>query len=93
MTFTAADPIASGLPYDVVAVGGEPPARLDQFVGDSSFVIARNGRRSRVCGVGRPNEPGVHFQEKDVDHDGKDVRTWQISQGDTGFCAAPLGMF
>ena len=94
MTFFAADPISSGRPYRVLAAGGQAPSTLDQFLGDARFTIAKDAAESLVCGVGSLHEGWVRFQEKDVEHDGKDVRVWQISQDDSGaFMAAATAAF
>jgi hypothetical protein len=75
----SADATASGLPYPVVAVSGEAPRSLDQFVGTSSFTVDKGSGESSVSGVGVRNDDGVRFQEK-AGLDGKDVRVWQIRQ-------------
>jgi hypothetical protein len=80
MTFAAADPIAFGQLYRVVEVAGHPPVRATDFVGAAEFSIEWHGSRHRVAGTGVPGSAYVlRFYEKDVDHDGKDVRTWDIS--------------
>jgi hypothetical protein len=87
MTFSSADPISSGRPYPVLDVGGAAPSALAQFVGDAVFTIDRDGTPARVCGQGCEGAPGVLFWEKDIGDDGKDVRTWQISQSGDAFVA------
>lgn len=84
MTFFTADPISSGRPYIVLTAAGEAPSTLDQFLGEAHFTIAKDGADSLVCGLGSLREGGVRFHEKDVEHDGKDVRVWQISQDGSG---------
>ena len=93
MTFSSAEPVASGRPYPVLDVSGATPLELEQFVGDAVFTIDCDGTRAQVCGLGSANEPGVAFQEKDMAHDGKDVRIWQISQSGTAFIAASMSRF
>jgi hypothetical protein len=93
MTFSSADPISSGRPYPVLEVGGAAPSDLAQFVGDARFTIDRDGTPAEVCGQGSANEPGVLFWEKAVDHDGKDVRTWQISRWGGAFVAESMPRF
>jgi hypothetical protein len=94
MTFFAADPISSGRPYRVLAAGGQAPSTLDQFLGEASFTIAKDGAESLVSGLGSPHEAGVRFHEKNVAHDGKDVRVWQISQDSSGaFVATATAAF
>jgi hypothetical protein len=93
MTFFSAEPVASGRPYPVVDVSGATPLELGQFVGDAVFTIDRDGTPAEVRGEGCANEPGVAFREKDMAHDGKDVRTWQISQSGAEFIAASMSRF
>jgi hypothetical protein len=93
MTFIPAEPVASGWPYPVLEVSGATPFELAQFVGEAVFVIDREGSRAQVCGQGCAREPGVEFREKDMTHDGRDVRTWQISQSGTAFIAATMPRF
>jgi hypothetical protein len=94
MTYAAPDPVSSGRPYRVIAVDGQSPGALEQFVGDTAFTIGTEGMESTVCGLGTMHESGVRFYEKDVDHDGKDVRVWEISAGpDEGFSATPTAAF
>jgi hypothetical protein len=83
----SADATASGLPYPVVAVSGEAPLSLDQFVGTLSFTVEKGSAQSEVSGVGSRNAAGVRFQEKDAT-DGKDVRVWQIRQSSQGSLTA-----
>jgi hypothetical protein len=87
MTFAAPDSIASGSPYQVVKVGGHSPESLKEFIGDTEFVIEGLGERHIVAGIGTLETDEVRFQEKDVRHDGKDVRVWQITGADHSFIA------
>ena len=65
--------------------------QLDEFFGAVSFTIDRGGEVSEICGLGVPDATGVRFQEKDVAHTGKDVRTWEVSQAGVGeFVAVPI---
>jgi hypothetical protein len=84
---SSVDATASGLPYPIVAVGDEAPVVLDQFIGDTMFVVVKSGAASQVHGVGYLYEDGVRFQEKASDG-GKDVRTWQIRRDDLGAFSA-----
>jgi hypothetical protein len=94
MTFSAADPVASGRPYRVLNADGEAPDTLEQFCGETTFTIVKEGARSLVSGCGTPNQDGVRFQEKDVEHDGKDVRVWQIARDGSGaFTATASAVF
>lgn len=93
MSFSAPDPVVSGYPYRVLSVDGSPPSNLEQFLGDASFAIAKDGTESQVRGQGSPRGLGVRFHEKDVEHIGKDVRTWEITQADDVFSAIPIAAF
>ena len=93
MTFSSADAVSSGRPYAVLDVSGAAPFELAQFMGEARFTIDRDGVPAIVCGQGCAGEPGVVFREKDVANDGKDVRTWQISQSGSAFVAATLSLY
>lgn len=89
-----ADPVASGVQFIVAEVVGHRPASLQDFVGRTSFVVrAHNGVRT-ISGVGSAVGGGVRFQERDVDQEDKDVRTWQIvNAADQGFAAQHVAAF
>ncbi len=93
MSFSATDPVVSGQPYRVVSVDGSPPSGLEQFIGDASFAIAKDGVESQIGGQGCAHGLGVRFHEKDVEHAGRDVRTWQIADADDVFSATPIAAF
>ncbi len=80
---SSVDATASGLPYLVVAVGDQRPSALEQFVGETSFVVSKSGTDSSVSGAGTLDEDGVRFFEKSLS-DGKDVRVWQIRHAADG---------
>lgn len=91
MTFVAPDPVSSGRPYKVSGTAGGVLENLKQVIGDASFTIDKDGVESVVCGSGVADETGVRFHEKDVEHSGKDVRTWHIVEHSAGqFLATPL---
>jgi hypothetical protein len=94
MTYAGADPVASGRPYDVSSVNGQEPTSLDDFIGQVAFTVASAGADKIISGVGSAVGDVVHFQEKDVAHDGKDVRVWQLSANEAGgFRAEASGTF
>jgi hypothetical protein len=93
MTYAAPDPVPSGRPYVVIAVAGEQPAALEQFLGETAFTIDKHGTESEVCGLGSRNESGVRFHEKDIVNDGKDVRVWQVTREDSEFIATATASF
>jgi hypothetical protein len=79
MTFAAPESVISGSPYDVIEVAGRHAEDLNDFTGNTEFVIEGRGEHHRVCGIGARHEDSVRFYEKDVAHEGKDVRVWQIT--------------
>jgi hypothetical protein len=89
MPHFAARPVVSGRSYPVVQVAAGEPARLEDFLGESRFVVDLDGDRYDVCGFGRVVEAGVRFYQKDDDGGGRDVRVWLVRLRDdgTGFCA------
>jgi len=85
---SVADATASGVPYPVLSVSGAAPTQLDQFVGETEFVLSKAGVESTVCGVGAESPGGVRFHEKSAEY-GKDVRVWNVAAGPDGaFTAA-----
>jgi hypothetical protein len=94
MTFFASDPVPSGLAFAVVSVADAPPQSLDQFTGEVTVTIDRGTGPSLIAGVGSLDGECVRFQEKDTEHDGKDVRVWEIRPGaDGAFSAASLSTY
>ncbi len=85
MSLSATGPVGSGQAYRVVSVDESPPSGLEQFLGDASFTISKDGAESQIGGQGCAHCLGVRFHEKDVDHGGRDVRTWQITEADDVF--------
>ncbi|MEO6501154.1 MAG: hypothetical protein ABIQ09_04505 [Jatrophihabitantaceae bacterium] len=89
MTFHSATAVASGRPYHVKACRGRVPATLADFEGESDFTLSTGTGTTVVRGVGAAHGDWVRFHEKDVAHDGKDVRVWHITrEADGGFTAA-----
>jgi hypothetical protein len=88
-----ADATASGVPYPVLQVGGQPPSTLDQFVGETAFTVVKAGTESEVCGVGTRTEDVVLFHEK-LAGLGKDVRVWRLqAHQDATFSAETQAAF
>jgi hypothetical protein len=89
--FVAPDPVSSGRPYQIVRSSVGLPDQLDQLTGEVSFTIDMDGAEVVVRGQGALDGAGVRFHEKDVEHSGKDVRTWLITQAPAGwFVATPV---
>jgi hypothetical protein len=98
MTFHSATPVASGRPYHVKACKGRVPTALADFEGETDFTLSTGtlstgtlstGTLTTVIrGIGAAQGDWVRFHEKDVAHDGKDVRVWHIiMEADGGFTA------
>ena len=95
MNNTAPDAVASGMPYRVLDIAGRPPQSLDQFVGDTHFVVDKVGARSTVRGQGAVRGESVRFHEKGGDAGtGRDTRVWTITQTGVGeFVAASVSEY
>jgi len=88
MTVHSVTPVASGRPYHIRACRGRVPTALADFEGETDFTVSAEPGTAVVHGVGGAYEDWVRFHEKDVAHDGKDVRVWHIIQeADGGFTA------
>jgi hypothetical protein len=75
----------------VLQVGGGPPQSLDQFLGDTAFVIDKAGNSSTISGQGAGRGAEVRFHEKAAAGSGKDTRIWTISVSAEGdFTAAAV---
>lgn len=94
MTFIAPDPVSSGRPYKILSPAVGAPDDLNRFIGEASFTIDKDGAAAVVRGSGAVDETGVRFHEKDVEHSGKDVRTWRIAEDPAGgFVATPVATY
>ena len=94
MTFLPASPVASGRPYHVKACRGRVPTALADFEGEADFILSTERGATAVRGVGAIHGDNcVRFHEKDVDHDGKDVRVWHITQRSGGYVAESQAAF
>jgi hypothetical protein len=94
MTFVSPDPVSSGRRYVILPSAAGAPNDLHRFIGEATFTIDKDMVESVVRGSGAVDGTGVRFQEKDVEHSGKDVRVWQITEGPDGeFVATPVATF
>ena len=93
MTYTTPEGIPSGMPHRVTSVAGLAPSQIEEFVGETEFVIDRQGAEYMIRGCGVRDDNDVLFSEKDLEHDGKDMRIWQIWRGGEGYEAAQKSMF
>jgi hypothetical protein len=62
----------------VRSVRDRTPDRLDDFVGDTAFVLDLDGEDYTVTGPGIHVDPGVRVFEKDDNGFGKDIRVWTV---------------
>ena len=71
-------PVVSGVPYQVRQVRDHEVLGLEDFLGDTTFVLDMEGEQYRVCGPGIPDGDGVRVYEKDEQGVGKDIRVWTV---------------
>lgn len=91
MAFTTPMSLPSGRAERVREVRGGAPGALEDFVGDLEFVL--DGGGYVVRGTGRLAEDQVRFYEKDVQANGKDIRTWVVRADGENFLAEPAATF
>lgn len=89
MTYGTPGIVVSGVPYVVTEVEGHAPTTLEEFVGERTFVVERNGSTYEVAGAGSLVEGGVRFHEKVAGGHGKDVRVWRVTRSSEGYSAEP----
>ena len=92
MTFCPPRSVVSGEPYVVRQVRDHDPERLDDFAGETTFVVDLDDEGYRVCGPGVPADEGMRVFEKSDDGAGKDVRVWLVraAEGGEAFTATPV---
>ena len=86
MTYSAPEPVISGIPYPVTTVGGTPASGLDDFVGTVEIEIDKHGTPYLINGEGLLRDDAVRVHEKNG-KGGKDVRVWRVDAGPEGFVA------
>ena len=74
-------PVVSGVPYQVRQVRDHEVLGLEDFVGDTTFVLDLDGDEYRVWGPGVQDGDGVRVYEKDEQGIGKDIRVWTVRRG------------
>jgi len=84
MATSLEDPIDSGRGYRITAVDGRDPSRLDEFVGENTFTIIKDGVPQSVFGTGTPMIDSIRFYQKDSTPVARDIRVWNISQASDG---------
>ncbi len=90
------DEVASGAPYRVVSVNGQPPGDLDAILTDgvSVIVAARGEQEVTIHGdAGRVDQHTVLIHEKAMAGTGKDVRTWAVTARGDGLQAVERSMY
>jgi hypothetical protein len=81
LVFEAPQSVVSGRPYQVREVRDHSVLGLEDFVGDTNFVLDFDGEEYRVCGPGVSDGEAVRVYEKDEHGMGKDVRVWTVRRG------------
>jgi hypothetical protein len=66
------------VPYAVREVRDREVLALEDFLGDTTFVLDLDGDEYRVWGPGVPDVDGVRVYEKDEQGVGKDIRVWTV---------------
>ena len=85
--------VTSGVPHLVTSLGdGGEPNELEEFLGDTTFVISTQGGPYVVRGHGSRLDELVRFHEKDQRR-GTDVRVWHISASTDGFTAEHIAAY
>ena len=79
--FGTPQPVVSGVPYQVRRVRDHDVLALEDFLGDTSFVLDLGGDEYRVCGPGIADGDEVRVYEKDEQGVGKDIRVWTVRRG------------
>ena len=73
--------VVSGVPYQVRLVRDHEVLGLEDFLGDTTFVLDMDGDPYLVCGPGIQDGDGVRVYEKDEQGAGKDIRVWEVRRG------------
>ena len=94
MSFTTPGAVISGKPYEVRSVNEHAPGGLDDFIGDTTFVLDLDGDEYTVRGPGIHVDPGVRVFEKSDEGFGKDIRVWMVCRPSSGevFTATHIGV-
>jgi hypothetical protein len=87
MTRLGPDPVVSGVPYRVTAVGDHAPSGLVEVVGEVTLVVEGHTGKHILIGCGTGTGEAVRFHEKGHGTNGKDVRVWRIREAPEGLVA------
>lgn len=92
MTESDDGPVASGRPHLIIEVADREPLSLEDFVGETTFIVVDDIRVARIEGSGILSTDGVMFNQRDGR--GRDLREWHITGSlDDQFEAAPVGKY
>ena len=92
MTFATPESVPSGMAVEVVEVQGHPPESLEDFDGESGFVLGDDAHHV-IQGIGRITGDHVRFYEKDMANNAKDVRVWEVRREGETFVAEQTATF
>jgi hypothetical protein len=81
LVFGTPRPVVSGVPYQVRQVRDHEVSGLEDFLGDTTFVLDMDGEEYRVWGPGVRDGDDVRVYEKDEQGFGKDIRVWTVCRG------------
>jgi hypothetical protein len=86
--------VISGKPYVVQQVHDHVPEQLQDFAGDTTFVLDLDGEEYTVHGPGVEVETGIRVYEKADQGVGKDIRAWLVRYASDGqaFTATHIGV-
>jgi len=84
MTNSLEDPIESGPQYRITEVDRRNPGMLDDFAGENTFTIIKDGVVHSVFGTGIPMIDSIRFYQKDSTPAARDIRVWKINQASDG---------
>lgn len=76
--FSTPRSVISGVPYQVREVRDHAVLGLEDFLGDTTFVLDLHGDEYRVWGPGVADGDDVRVFEKDEQGAGKDIRVWTV---------------
>lgn len=87
-------PVASGVPYRVVAVNGHDHVSLADLDGDATVTVSAGaGELHELEGRLARTDLGVSFYEKGHTLTGKDVRVWVLADDGDGVTATAQARF
>ncbi len=92
MSFSTPESVPSGIAMPISEVEGRPPASLEDFHGDVSFLLGMEPPHL-VEGCGRLDGSVVRFHEKDVQNNGKDIRVWEVRPDGNRFVAQQAAQY